>query len=405
MEAVQVPAEIRQGRGQLAATIVLGHMVKHLYNAGMRSLIMPEVKIGLGLSRAQFGSLATAQSATNAMFTILAGYLGDRFNHRAGLMLGLSLGLMGVAQTFAGFAPGYWTMFAAMLFVGVGPALFHPPAISTLSRRFPDRRGFAVSLHGMGANVGEVLGPVIVAGALSLLMWRDVLKVGAVPAVLAAFVIWIMIRPLPGDEKSGVGSLREYFATAAELLANRVLLVLVLATALRSIGESAVGAYLPLYLRDDLAIEALPRALLLSGAYVAGVVSQPVMGYLSDRFGRKAVMLPATAALSLLAFALSVAEPGPQLVAVVVAKGAFTFSLHHIFIAAALDSTRGKLQSTVVSLIYAAGFLGTFSPYVAGLISDEFGIHSAFIYGGSVLVLPVVLLALVRIPRVEATAD
>jgi MFS family permease len=164
-------------------------------------------------------------------------------------------------------------------------------------------------------------------------------------------------------------------------------------------GESAVGAYLPLYMIDDLGIEEIRVALFLSGAQVAGVASQPLLGYLSDRYGRRAVLVPGTASLALLSLALSVADPGVQLAVIIVAKGAFTFSLHHIFIVAALDAARGHVQSTVVALIYGAGFLGSFSPFVAGLISDRYGIHSAFVYGGVVLLLPTALLIAVRIPR------
>ena len=99
------------------------------------------------------------------------------------------------------------------------------------------------------------------------------------------------------------------------------------------------------------------------------------------------------------ALGVAVAQPGYQLFLIVLVRGAFTFSLHHVFIAAALNSAPGTNQSTVVSLVYGAGWIGTFSPYVAGLISDEFGIHSAFLYGGSVLVLPTLLLLFARFPR------
>ena len=60
-------------------------------------------------------------------------------------------------------------------------------------------------------------------------------------------------------------------------------------------------------------------------------------------------------------------------------------------------------------MIYSAGFMAIFSPYVAGLISDAWGIHSAFVYGGSVLVLPTALLLTITIPvpgkRSEAKAS
>ena len=399
--ARQLDAEFRRGRGRLLTAIGVGHAVKHTFRGGMSTIIMPQIKIGLGLSRAQFGALATASSVTNSLSTFTAGYLGDRFSRKAPLMLGISLGLMGVSFLMAGFAPNYWAMFAAMLLIGVGPAMFHPPALSTLSHRFPDRRGFAVSLHGMGANVGEVLGPLTVAGLLAFMVWRDVLKVSVLPALLAAFLIWAVVRSAPRRERLGVASIGEYLVSVRELLKNRVLVVLVLATALRGIGESAVGAYIPLYLIDDLEMEEWKVGLFLSGSMTAGIVSQPVLGYLSDRFGRKAVLVPGTASLALLSLALAVAEPGVQLVLVIVAKGAFSFSLHHIFIAAALDATRGHVQSTVVAMIYGASFLGTFSPFVAGLIADAYGIHSAFIYGGSIMLLPTLLLLMVKISGPE----
>ena len=294
-----------------------------------------------------------------------------------------------------------------MLLVGVGPSLYHPPAISALSRRFPDRRGFAISLHGTGGIVGEVLGPLAVAGALAYMSWRGVLQASVLPALIAALLIWSTMRSLQGREEAGIASLREYVVSLASLMSNKVLILLVLSTALRSMGETAVSGFLPVYLREDLAYSATRVALYLSLAQVTGLVAQPALGYLSDRLGRKAILLPGTAAVALLSLALSVAPPGPQLFLVILAKGAFRFSLHHIIIAAAIDAAHGQAQSTVVSLIYGAGLIGTFSPYLAGVISDAYGIHSAFIYGGSLALLATVALLFFKqpkdLPQVEAS--
>ena len=155
MGAIRVAPEIRRGRNQLAATVVLGHAIKHIYNSALQSILLPEIKIGLGLSATQFGTLAFSRQATGWVTTVGAGYLGDRFANRASLMLGISLTLMGVSYIFAGYAPNYWVMFIAMLLVGIGPSLYHPPAIGALSRRFPDKRGFAISLHGTGGSVAR----------------------------------------------------------------------------------------------------------------------------------------------------------------------------------------------------------------------------------------------------------
>lgn len=398
MQPVRVAEEVRRGRNRLAATVVLGHAIKHIYNSGLQSILLPEIKLGLGLSATQLGTLAFSRQATGWVSTVGAGYLGDRFPNRASLMLAASLTLMGVSYFLAGSAPTYWLMFLAMLLVGVGPSLYHPPAIGALSRRFPDKRGFAISLHGTGGSVGEVLGPLVTAGALAFLMWRDVLRVSLLPAILAAFVIWAMMRSVPG-EVPGSSSARSYLSSLTTLLRKRTLLLLVAVTALRSMGQSSVQVFLPVYLREDLDFSVAKVAVYLALAQVVGVAAQPAMGFLSDKYGRKRVLIPAMAALGLLFLALAGAGSELRLLLTIVALGAFLYSLHTIFIAAAMDIAGGEIQSTVVSLIYGASFLGTISPIIAGVIADSYGTTSAFLYGGAVTLVATVVLALLRLPK------
>ena len=401
MRTIPVSPELRRGRNQLAALVSTGHAIKHIYNSGLQAILFPEIKLGLGLTATQLGSLVAARQVTGWFTTMGAGYLGDRFAHRASLMLGISLSLMGVSFFLAGNASSYWVMFAAMLVVGLGPSLYHPPAIGALSRRFPDRRGFAISLHGTGGSAGEVLGPLVAAGALTFFVWQDVLKISLVPALLAAFVIWSMMRSVPG-EAPGSASTRAYLASLVALVKKRALFALVMIAAMRSMGQSAVVTFLPIYLREDLEFSATRVAIYLSLAQVVGIGVQPMMGFLSDRYGRKAVLVPALALQALLFLGLYYADPGAQLVLVILALGAVLYSLHTIFIAAAMDVAGGEVQSTVVSLIYGATFLGTVSPILAGLIVDQTGDTSnAFIYGGVVMFLTAAAFAFLRLPRTE----
>ena len=379
--------------------MVVGHAVKHVYNSALQIHLMPEIKLDMGLSATQFGALATARQVTSGVTTMGAGYLGDRFAHRSALMLGISMGMLGVSFFLAGSAATYWLLFAAMLLVGIGPSLYHPPAIGALSRKFPDRRGFAISLHGTGGSVGEVLGAsFLIAALLGVLVWEDVLRVSMLPALVFAVLIWMTMRNIPA-ESGGAASTGSYFAALVTLLRKKALLMLVLVTAMRSMGQSAIMAFLPLYLREDLGYSTTEVGLYMPMAQVVGIASQPVMGLLSDRFGRKSVLVPGTAVLGLLCIALSQAEPGPQLVLTILAMGAFLYSLHTIYIAAAMDVSGGEVQSTVVSLIYGAGFLGTLSPVLAGVIVDASETSNAFVYGGGIVIAAAVLLSLVKLPR------
>ena len=144
--------------------------------------------------------------------------------------------------------------------------------------------------------------------------------------------------------------------------------------------------------------DALTVGFYLAGAQVTGIFAQPLMGWLSDTYGRKIVLVPSMTALGLLFIALNYASDDYQLILNVLAMGAFVYSLHTIFIAAAMDVSGGKAQSTVVSLIYGASFLGTISPIFAGLIVDEYGLKSAFVYSGIISLLATAVLAVLKLP-------
>ena len=111
------------------------------------------------------------------------------------------------------------------------------------------------------------------------------------------------------------------------------------------------------------------------------------------------MLVPCTLVMGLLIMSLKFAEPGPQLVIVVLAMGAFLYSLHTIYIAGAMDVAQGQAQSTVVSLIYGASFIGAFSPWLAGWVADQWGNSSTFIYGGALVILGALILWVTRLPK------
>ena len=409
MTTVEASSEVRRGRNQLAVTVVLGHAVKHIYNSGLQSVILAVIKKDMGLTGAQFGLLSTSQRVTSGTTTMVSGYLGDRFANRSGLMLMLSLGIMGISYFLLGQAPSYWLLFAAMLLVGIGPSLYHSPAIASLSRKFPDKRGFAISLHGTGGSVGEVVGPLLTGALISgtyliAFEWREALGFSVFPALFFAVLVYLMMRNIP-TVATDTASLSEYFASLLDLLRRRAMLSLVFVTALRSVGQSAVMAFLPVYLLEDLEYREDVIGLFMAGAQVTGIISQPLMGWLSDRFGRKVVLVPCTAALGILVIALKFAPPDLPLALTVLAMGAFLYSLHTIYIAGAMDVARGQAQATVVSLIYGASFLGAFSPWLSGRIVDLTETSNAFVFGGVMVILGAVVLSMTRLPKTANQMD
>lgn len=129
--AVQTGTDVvDRGRTRFAATIVLGHALKHLYLSGLQTVLLPEIKIGLGLSGAQIGAMASAQQVTGWVSTMGSGYVGDRFANKTAFMLGLSLGVTGVAFFFLGFAGSYIALLG-----GDAPGRPRPVALSPAGDR------------------------------------------------------------------------------------------------------------------------------------------------------------------------------------------------------------------------------------------------------------------------------
>ena len=386
-------------RKRFAATIIFGHALKHVYISALSTQLMPEIKAGLSLTNAQLGTLASVQQFTGWGSTMTSGYLGDRFTNKTAVLLGFSLGIMGVSYFVLGAAGSYSVLLAAMLFVGLGPSLYHPPALGALSRRFADRRALMISLHGAGGSLGEVTGPLLGAGLLAFLVWRDVLQLSLLPALLGAVLMWTLLRGDRGKNGDGAGSFRAYLSAFRAVLSSRVLLLVCLATGLRSVGQTTNSTFLPVYLRDDLGYSAELRGLFLALAQVVGIGSQPLMGHLADRFGHKSVLVPSLMAMALLLLLVPVAEGKLQLALVILALGAFLFSLHAILLSAAAELVSEEMQSTAVSLIYASSFIGALAPTVAGVLADAEGLKATFVFSAVMVALAAVVIFLTNLPR------
>ena len=417
-EKTQISSNLTLGSKKLASAIVLGHAVSHVFNSSLPLLLaMMKTDPRFNLTATQFGVVGGIGRGASDATTMVAGYLGERFSDRPGAMMGISLTIMGSSFFLLGMAPSFWWLLGAMLLVGIGPSLYHPPAIAELSRRFPSRRGFAISLHGTGGSIGEMFGPFIVGllttetfkvGSIITMTyliafeWNEVLRISVLPALGFALIVYLMMRDL-SKEAPETESFGEYLSGLRGLLKDKGIWGLILATGLSDMGQSSIMYFLPLYLisavgEGGLAKDTLTVGFFLAGAQVSGIIAQPVLGGLSDRFGRKIVLLPAMTILGISFIGLYFASDGYQLVLNVFAMGAFLYSLHTVFIAAAMDVSGGKSQPTVVSLIYGASLLGTVSPIFTGMLIDEFGLKSTFLFSGIISLMATIVLIFVKLP-------
>ena len=107
--------------------------------------------------------------------------------------MAVALFWVGAPYLIMSFSTQYWMLLGCAALVGIGNKLWHPTAIPLLARRFPERRGLVVSIHGMGGNVGDAVAPLVVGAMLSILSWRNVMVLNVIPGVLMACVILLSL--------------------------------------------------------------------------------------------------------------------------------------------------------------------------------------------------------------------
>lgn len=133
-----------------------GHTVVHWYTQ-LLPLVLPSLKADLNLSDVQVGGITSTQMGVSSFTNLPSGYLADSFRPHVASILAAAIIAFGLAGFVLGLAPTYaWALIGAGL-IGLGTSLWHPDAMGSLSLRFPDRRGMALSVHGVGASVGDIV--------------------------------------------------------------------------------------------------------------------------------------------------------------------------------------------------------------------------------------------------------
>lgn len=131
--------------------ITIGHGLTHWYPATFY-LLLPIIGKELGLSYTETGMIITFQYLASTIANVPGGMLVDTIGKK-GLLMALSLFWVGIPYLFMNFTTTYWMLLLCVTLVGIGNNLWHPTAIPTLAQRYPERRGFVLSVHGMAANV------------------------------------------------------------------------------------------------------------------------------------------------------------------------------------------------------------------------------------------------------------
>jgi len=378
--------------------LTLAHSLNHLQSA-----LMPLVYIAVvdqfGLNEAAIGLFIAVTTAVGGAMQLSYGLL-TRYVARP-VLIGVGHIVFGLSLVLAGLASGVGQLLAALSAARIGASPQHPVGNGILADAYPaERRGFAISTHIAGGNIGTVLVPFIGGALLAAVGWNTTLLLFGLPPLLVGVLILRFIR----EDHGAYG--REARASGSWL--SQVRLVLGRGDLMRILAASTVSAggrgldiaapFLLLYFRGPLGIDDATVLWLYALLLVGAVVGPVLAGILSDRYGRRRTLIVyyLLSAVGILAVVLA----GGNLLflaPLLLPFGTAVFSEGPVLQAFMADRAMGPLRDVAFSIYFTAAFgIGALWAVIIGSIVAGVGYAPAFVVMAASYVAGAILISSVK---------
>jgi MFS family permease len=371
--------------------VSIGHALTHWYPATFY-LLLPLIGAELGLSYSQIGAILTCQYAAGAVANIPGGIFVDTVG-RKGLLMAVALFWIGFPYLVMGFSHAYWMMLTCAMLLGIGNNLWHPTAIPWLATRFPERKGLVMSFHSMGGNVGDALAPLVVGALLAVLSWRDVVLVNVLPGIAMSVLILVYVGRIQNAERVTAAARKpamtgaERLRSFATLLTDRAVVTLSIGSTFRTMTQSALLTFLPVYLARDMGYSPLWIGACMFALQAAGFIAAPIAGHLSDTIGRRQIIVSSMSMTAVVLLAMIMAGGTIWFVLLVAVLGFFLFAVRAVLQAWLLDATPPGLGGSAIGILFGAQAAGAaIGPICAGMLADRYGIMAAFYFLAATIV-------------------
>jgi MFS family permease len=377
--------------------ITLGHSLTHWYPATF-FMLLPLIGNEMGLTYSQIGFIMTCQYAAGAISNVPGGMLVDVWGKK-GQLMALSLFWVGFPYLMMGFSSQYWMLLICVMLVGIGNNLWHPTAIPLLGSMFPKRKGLALSLHGMGGNVGDALAPLAVGALLTTLSWREIVVLNVVPGAAMSMLILFFLGTMTFAPKtkakaslensaSGNGSevveskgqsLRSYVEGLKALMQTPGLFLLTLSSGFRSMTQGTLLTFLPLYLANEMHYDVFWVGAGMALLQLTGFIAAPIAGHLSDTMGRKNILMASFGMSGVVLLLMTFAGGSPWFVFLIAVLGFFLYAARPIMQAWMLDATPKNMGGTAIGLMFGMqSGAQAIAPILGGIVADHYGLLAAF---------------------------
>ena len=395
----------------LVIGLSLGHGIKH-FGQGALTVIGPLLKASMGLSEVSYALIFSSMNVSSGLSNIPAGILSDMYRKKIAWFLAISMFTISIGYLMIGITKIYILILLGVILIGFGTSFWHAPAFGTLAARYPERKGFALSMHLTGAQIGNTIGPPIIGGLISGVTlgsvikfsgfgWENVAIMIVIPMIITGVLVLTMFKSA-GSESTSNWSFEEYWDRTKTLLADKIILGLIVLGAMRASIHTSFQLWLAVYLKEELDYSAWVIGWHIALITAAGIISTPIMGILSDRFGRKPVIQISMTLMAIYLFLFLIFDEGLGLVILIGLLGMFFFSVMPIVTAATMDRVpKGSEGSGTALNFIGMSLIGFMAPVISGIIYKTYNFEGIAIFSGIIAISGILLCTFLPMKKIN----
>ncbi len=365
-------------RTRLPTTVIALTAVSLLTDASSEMIypLLPLFLSGvLGASATALGAIEGAAESVAALLKLVSGVWSDRLTRRKPLVV-VGYAMASVVRPLIGLAQVTWQVAALRVTDRIGKGIRSSPRDALIADAVaPAQRGAAFGLHRAGDHLGAVIGPLLAFILLQTvgLSLRTVFLLAAIPAVLSLVVLVMGVREAPvarapRDARSPLTGGRELGAPFWKYLGVLFLFAL----------GNASDAFL-LLRASALGVAAAHIPLLWAAHHVVKSVANLRGGALSDRLGRRPLIVAGWAVYALVYLAFARASTAWHAWALFLGYGLYfglTEGVEKAFVA---DLVPHRLRGTAFGWFnFTLGVAALPASLIFGMLWDARGAAAAF---------------------------
>jgi len=344
------------------------------------NFLMPYVQPDLHLNNTQVGMLSSALSLTWAIAGFLVGRLSDRTGMRKPIILVATVAFA-ACSFISGIASSFLMLMGARLLMGAAEGGVLPISQSLIAEEVdPERRGLAMGItQNLGSNLlGSSAAPLLLVPLAIAFGWRSAFFLAAAPGLFMAAMIWMFVREPAPHAHAQPGIARDRLSLASAFAERNIVLCALIAILLVSYLVIC-WAFMPLFLTQVRHFDPKVMSWLMATLGISAGVGSILVPGLSDRIGRKPVMIAIPLIGVILPLGALYFGGSTWLLAAIFFVGWMLNGVFPLFMATIPSETVDpRHTATALGIVMGIGEVlgGVFGPSIAGAAADRFGLQA-----------------------------